>query len=308
MTPHRLLRASSLMLLLAAAEGARAQDSIPAADSAGIARGTAVKAAALTSAYYAGSLFLMGKTWYRGREVVPFHFYDDTRAYHQVDKLGHAFGAYVYSYAGYHWLLRTGLNRTEALLFGATLGLVLQTPVEIMDGIHEGYGFSWGDMAANALGSGIVAGQALVFEDQVVKYKFSYRPSRYADLANGYLGTTPLERALEDYNGHTYWISVPIGRLIPQQRIPRWLNLALGYGADGMIGEFENLRAYDGVAIPEVRRHRQFVLSLDVDWTRIETDSRVLRTVLAGLTFVKLPLPAMELDSEGRWRAWGMYW
>lgn len=308
MTPGSLLQAASLILLLATAEGADAQDSIPAADSAGIRRGTVVKAAALTSGYYAGSLFVLGKTWYRGRDGVPFHFYDDTRAYLQVDKLGHAFGAYVYSYAGYHWLLHAGLSRTEALLFGATLGLVLQTPIEIMDGIHEGYGFSWGDMAANALGSGLVAGQALAFGDQVVKYKFSYRPSRYADLANGYLGTTPLDRLLEDYNGHTYWLSVPIGRLVPQRDIPRWLSVAAGYGADGMIGEFENLREYDGVAIPELRRRRRFLLSLDVDWTRIETDSRVLRTVLTGLAYVKLPFPAVQVDSDGRWRGWWMYW
>lgn len=117
------------------------------------------KALGYTTAYYAGSLIILGKTWYKDRERVPFHFYNDNKAYLQVDKLGHTFGAYLYSYIGYHYLTHIGLTRKEALSYGATLGLVLQLPIEIMDGIHEGYGFSWGDMAANAMGSVLVLGQ-----------------------------------------------------------------------------------------------------------------------------------------------------
>ncbi|MDT8322855.1 MAG: DUF2279 domain-containing protein [Bacteroidota bacterium] len=122
----------------------------------------------LTSAYYAASLFVLSQTWYKDRALVPFHFYNDNRAYLQVDKLGHMFGAYVYSYIGYHLLRESGFSRDESLLYGATLGLVLQTPVEIMDGIHEGYGFSWGDMAANAMGSALVLVQEALFREQLV--------------------------------------------------------------------------------------------------------------------------------------------
>jgi hypothetical protein len=124
----------------------------------------------LTSAYYAASLFVLSRTWYKDRALVPFHFYNDNRAYLQVDKLGHMFGAYVYSYIGYHLLRESGFSRDASLLYGATLGLVLQTPVEIMDGIHEGYGFSWGDMAANAMGSALVLVQEALFREQLVKF------------------------------------------------------------------------------------------------------------------------------------------
>lgn len=266
------------------------------------------KAIGYTSAYYAGSMYLLSKTWYKDRNVVPFHFYNDSRAYLQVDKFGHTFGAYVYSYAGYHFLLNAGVSRKEALYYGATLGLVLQTPIEIMDGIYEGYGFSWGDMAANTLGSALVLGQELLFREQVVKYKFSYRESSYARNANGYLGETTMSRILEDYNGHTYWLSFPANKVAPARAIPGWLNIALGYGANGMYGEYENISAYNGVLIPETRRYRQFLLSLDVDWTRIETRSKFLNTVLKGMFFIKLPFPALEYNPNGRFRGYWLYY
>ncbi|MBI3111151.1 MAG: DUF2279 domain-containing protein [Ignavibacteriales bacterium] len=261
-----------------------------------------------TSAYYAGSMFILGKTWYKDRSIVPFHFYDDTKAYLQVDKFGHAFGAYVYSYIGYHYLLHAGLSRNEALLYGATLGFVLQSPIEIMDGIHEGYGFSWGDMAANAMGSAFVLGQELLFNEQVVKYKFSYLRSGYADQANGYLGSSPLDRLLTDYNGHTYWFSMPVRRVVGSDIAPPWLNIAVGYGANGMFGEFENISRYNGVDIPKTTRYRQLLFSLDIDWTRIETGSSLLDTILKGLTFVKLPFPAFEYNSMGKLRWYWLYY
>jgi hypothetical protein len=295
------------LVLLSAPSEAFAQDTIPDRDSLRPNGTTVLKAAAYTSAYYAGSLFILGKTWYQDRAVVPFHFYNDNSAYLQVDKLGHAFGSYVYSYLGHRYLLSTGHTTKEALLFGATLGLVLQTPIEIMDGIHEGYGFSWGDMAANAVGSVFVVGQEALFGEQIATQKFSYWESSYARNANGSLGRTALDRLFSDYNGHTYWVSMPVNRLWRDHRIPAWLNIAGGYGANGMYGEFENLAIHDGVALPEAARYRQLLFSLDVDWTRVEANSRLLRAALKGLTFVKLPFPTIEYSPPGQWRAYWVY-
>jgi uncharacterized protein YfiM (DUF2279 family) len=265
------------------------------------------KALAYTSVYYAASFVILSNTWYKDRQIVPFHFYNDNRAYHQVDKLGHAFGAYVYSYAGYHYLMNAGFTRTEALCFGATLGLLLQTPIEIMDGIHEGYGFSWGDIAANTLGSAIVFGQELLFNEQVVKYKFSYWESKYSKTSNNYLGKTSMERLLKDYNGHTYWLSFPLSRLLNYQFIPSWFNIAVGYGADGMYGEFENVTSYNGINIPETRRYKQYLLSFDIDWSRIETNSNIMNIILKGIFFIKLPFPALEFNSKGKIQGYWLY-
>ncbi len=266
------------------------------------------KAAAYTSAYYAGSMYFLSKTWYKDRKTVPFHFYNDFTGYMQIDKLGHAFGAYVYSYVGYHTLLNSGLTRNEALYYGATLGLFLQTPIEIMDGIHEGYGFSWGDMAANTLGSAMVFGQEILFNEQVIKYKFSYSPSHCADKANGLYGETFSERLLKDYNGHTYWLSFPIDVLGLKDKVPSWLNFAVGFGANGMYGEFENLASFNGVDLPFANRYRQYLLSLDIDWSKIKTDSKILQFILQALTFIKLPFPAIEYNSMGKFKGYWLYY
>jgi hypothetical protein len=74
-----------------------------------------------------------------------------------------------------------------------------------------------------------------------------------------------------------------------------------------MYGEFENITSYDGVAIPQVSRYRQILLSLDVDWTRVETRSSVLNAVLKGMATIKMPFPALEY-SQGRLAAhWVFY-
>lgn len=278
------------------------------ADSTQFNEGTLCAVIAAESAYYALSMTVLRNTWYRGRDIVPFHFYNDNRAYLQVDKFGHAFGAYVESYAGYHLLRSAGLSETNALLFGGTLGLIMQTPIEIMDGIHEGWGFSWGDMGANTVGSAIVIGQQLLFEQQLMKCKFSYWESTYSRQANGYLGKTSLDRVLKDYNGQTYWLSMPLDAIIRRSGIPSWLCLSIGYGANGMYGEYENVREYNGVPIPPATRYRQYLLSLDIDWTRIQTDSPILKTILTGLTFIKLPFPTFELTSTGHSTAHWLYY
>jgi hypothetical protein len=257
--------------------------------------------------YFTAALFVLLKIWYSHREVIPFHFNNDNKGYLQVDKFGHAFGGYAISYIGYHWMLSSGMSKNKALIYGGALGLILQTPIEIVDGLHEGLGFSWGDMAANAFGSGLVAGQALLFERQIVKYKFSFHNSPYARQANGYLGTNTLNRLFEDYNGHTYWISMPANMLFTRSGLPDWLNIAAGYSANGMFGEFQNITSYNGVALPETQRYRQFLFSLDIDWPKIETGSGFLKTVLHGMTFIKLPFPAIEYNSKGRFKGYWLY-
>lgn len=260
------------------------------------------------AAYYGLSMVVLNNTWYKGRKKVPLHFYDDSRAYLQVDKFGHAFGAYVQSYCGYHLLRQVGISEGNAIAFGGTLGLVMQAPIEIMDGLHEGWGFSWGDMIANASGSALVIGQQLAFGEQIAIGKFSYRESAYARQSNGYLGHNSLDRVLKDYNAHTYWLSIPVARFLPGRGLPPWLCISAGYGADGMYGEYENIREHNGVVIPETPRFRQYLLSLDIDWRRIDTGSPVLDAILTALTFVKLPFPALELTSQGRVKGYALYY
>jgi len=127
-------------------------------------------------------------------------------------------------------------------------------------------------------------------------------------MANGYLGSTPLEQLSDDYNGHTYWFSGNINRLTKQSVLPPWLNVAVGYSAGGMFGEFENKTEYNGVTIPETQRHRQLLLSLDIDFAKIKTNSKFLKILFQGLNVVKVPFPAIELNTKGEFKGHWLYY
>lgn len=162
---------------------------------------------------YLGSMAYLQYVWYSDRDRVPFHFYNDFRGYRAIDKMGHIYGAYLQSYIGFHALKWAGMSRPKAAWYGGSLGFFLQLPIEIWDGMYEGWGFSWSDVAANALGSALVIAQELTFHEQIVKCKFTFSPSPYARQANGYLGEG-FSQLLYDYNAHTYWLSANLDRVI----------------------------------------------------------------------------------------------
>lgn len=306
--PSQVFTTVLVALLLLFYQPASGLDSSAPKDSVQVSRKKLYTVVAVESIYYGGSMLVLQNAWYKDRPTVPLHFFNDNRGYLQVDKFGHAFGSYAESYIGYHWLKKIGLSKTNALLLGGTMGFILQTPIEIMDGIHEGWGFSWGDITANAAGSALVIGQELLFKEQIIKYKFSYAESSYSSRDNDYLGKTSLDRLLKDYNGHTYWLSMPVNKLAFSNRIPDWLNIAVGYGANGMFGEFENITEYNGFPIAPTERYRQYLLSLDIDWTRIKTRSKFLKILFTGMTFVKLPFPAIEFTSKGTTKGYLLYY
>jgi hypothetical protein len=238
---------------------------------------------------------------------VPFHFYNDLKGYNQVDKFGHVCGAYFESYVGFQSFLWAGVDRKKAIWYGGSLGFLMQLPIEIWDGLYEGWGFSVTDICANTLGSSLVIGQELLFHEQILKYKISFWPSPYAAQANGYLGTG-INQFMYDYNGHTYWLSMGLNRIIPSQKIPDWINIAFGYGAGGMFGEFENKTSYKGVSIPETERYRQFLFSMDIDFTRIPTRNKTLKKIFNSMFIVKVPFPALEWNSKGKFRFYPLYY
>lgn len=74
-----------------------------------------------------------------------------------------------------------------------------------------------------------------------------------------------------------------------------------------MFGKYENINSYNGVEIPETQRYRQFLLSLDVDWSQINVKSKFLKVMFYGLNFVKVPFPAIEFNSKGHFKGYWIY-
>lgn len=247
-----------------------------------------------TGAYLSGLSFL-SYIWYKDHERVPFHLYNDSKGYLQMDKAGHAFGAYRESFAAYYALRWAGVEKKRALLYGGPIGFLFQIPIEIFDGLYEGWGFSWSDIAANTFGSALFMAQEAIFEEQIILIKFSYTPSGYPKY-HSILGETQLESFVLDYNAHTYWLSGNIYKITGIKKIPKWINIAFGYSANGMIKEFENPLYYNGQAFPHLERYRQFLFSLDIDFSKIPTEKKWLRSVFRTLNLIKIPFPTIEVN------------
>ena len=259
------------------------------------------------SAFYVAGLSYLQFVWYRDHESVPFHWYNDNAGWLQLDKAGHMYAAYVESAVGYRALRWAGVDRRKALIYGGMLGLVLQTPIEVFDGLYEGYGFSWGDMVANAAGSALFTAQEAWLDQQVVRMKFSYSPSPYAKYRPWVLGDTQGQRFFQDYNGHTYWLSTNLRALFPASSLPPWLNIAFGYSGNGMLAEFRNPTVSRGIRMPDLVRYRQYFLSVDLDLTQIPTRNIYLRGLFQVLNIIKIPAPALEYNTVDGFRLRGLY-
>jgi len=237
----------------------------------------------------------LNELWYSDYERSSFRTVTDSEEWLQMDKLGHIFSSYQLGRLGANTLNWAGVSEKDQLLYGSTLGFGFLTAVEVMDGFSEEWGFSWSDMLANLTGTGLYVGQELLWREQRITMKYSFNTSPYASQRPDALGDGFFEEFLKDYNGQTYWLSANINAFIPNKTFPNWLNIAFGYGADGMLtGDPED------IAFPNQNRTRQYYLSLDVDLTRIRTNSHFLRTLFDVFNVIKIPFPALEINSEGR--------
>ena len=247
-----------------------------------------------TGIYLAGLSYL-SFIWYKDQKRVPFHFYDDSKGYLQIDKAGHAYITYYESLMAYSALRWAGINKKNALIYASTIGTIYQTPIEIFDGLYERWGFSWPDIAANTFGILLFTTQEALFDEQVLLLKFSYSPSRYRKY-HPILGESHLESFFLDYNAHTYWLSGNVSKLTGIKNFPRWINIAFGYSANGMIKEFENPTYYNGEPFPYFERYRQFLFSLDIDFSKIPSKKKWLRNIFRTVNLIKFPFPALEIN------------
>lgn len=257
---------------------------------------TAVGAVSLT-----GALVGLNYLWYADHPRTSFHFFNDNADWLQMDKAGHVATAYQLSRIGFESVRWTGADRKRAALAGTGYSLLFLTGIEVLDGFSEAWGFSPGDAAANLAGAALFIGQEFGWEEQRIQVKFSYAPSGSAPYRPETLGANDAERIIKDYNGQTYWLSVNPGSFRSDgARILPWLNVALGYGADGMLGGSENPETNAaGAPLPDFERYRRFFLSLDVDLTKIHVRSGFLNAFLGAFGFIKIPAPALEYSRGG---------
>lgn len=269
---------------------------------------------------YSGALVGLNYLWYKDYPRSRFQFFNDGREWMQVDKIGHTYNAYYQSrwaVGMYRW---TGMDDKKAIWIGGMTGTFLQSSIEILDAFSAQWGFSAWDFGANMLGSAMVIAQELAWKEQRICLKISAYPQRYPagqlrQRANNLYGTSLPELFLKDYNAITSWASINIASFIKRDtKFPDWINIAVGYGAQNMYGGFENrwcdadgLKAENCppdelVDRTDVTRYRQFYLSPDIDFTRIPVRRKGFKIFLQMLNMVKLPFPALEVNTLGKVR------
>jgi len=264
-------------------------------------------------AAYGGILVGLNAIWYAKYPRSSFHFFNDNKEWQQMDKVGHIYAAYTESKVMMETWRWAGLPREKSIWIGGVSGVAYQSIIEILDGFSSEYGFSSGDFAANILGSALFISQELAWNQQKIIPKFSFYKKNYhqPDLesrSDKLFGTTGIERFMKDYNGQSYWLSANIRSFFSESKMPRWLNISLGYGAEGMFGGTENI-GYDkdGNIIfdrRDVKRYRQWYLAPDIDFTQIKTNSKGLKILLFVLNSFKFPTPALEYSNgsfKGHW-------
>jgi len=246
-----------------------------------------------TGVAYGGSLYALNEAWYK-QQRTTFHTFNDCAQWNQVDKVGHFYSAYQLSNVGKQLFRWTNMSEKKSAIWGSVMSQVFMTTIEVFDGFSAEYGFSWCDISANLLGGGFFLSQELGWKEQRIKPKFSFHTTEYAAIRPELLGDGLLEQILKDYNGQTYWLSFDIyGMAGENNRIPSWLNLALGYGAEEMVygrEEQNNMNGYYS--------YRQFYAGIDFDLSHIKTKSKLLKGIIFIVDMIKLPAPALEYNTR----------
>lgn len=239
---------------------------------------------------YTGVLLGLNQLWYKDQPRTGFHFFNDNRDWQQVDKVGHGYSTYHLSRIQYEAFRWAGLSPKKAALWGSLTGFAWLLPVEVLDGFSAAYGASAGDLLANSGGALLFGTQQLLWGEQRLSLKFSFHPTNWAPKRKTLLGNSLGEQLLKDYNGQTYWLSADLWRL-SGGKTPRWLNLALGYGASGMVYSNATQNREMGYSA-----YSQLFLAPDINLRHIRSNKKAVRLLLFVLEGIHLPTPALEFS------------
>lgn len=257
-----------------------------------------------SSGLYTISMLGLNQLWYSDFDKAPLHAFDDSRSWQTMDKFGHMTSSYWSGRYGMDMLRWSGVDKKKSRYYGAAMGWIAMNSFEFFDGFSAKWGFSFYDMASNTIGSAVLIGQDLAWGEQRVALKISSKYSDFAQYSPKTLGDNLVERLLKDYNGQTYWASINVHSFLADgNKVPNWLNLAVGVGAEGMVGadadNFIHGGLPEGLTLPEdLKRYRQYYMSIDIDLHKLPKKFGPLKTLAEVFGFIKIPAPTLEF-SEG---------
>lgn len=243
---------------------------------------------------WAGSMIGLNEIWYKQVPKSSWNTFDDSKQWLQMDKAGHFYTANklnLFTTEMFEW---SGVKAKNAIWYGLGVSFGFQTTLEFLDAHTEEWGWSWGDVVANTLGSSSYTLQRVFWGEQRIIPKFSYSPTEFASVRPNVLGSTFAESLLKDYNGQTYWLSISPGSFIGGGKIPKWACLSLGYSAHEKLVGSEPYYI-DPATGQEYFEQREFLFSLDIDFSQIHVRRPWLRAILKQLNYLKVPFPALMI-------------
>jgi hypothetical protein len=203
---------------------------------------------------YGLSMTWLYSQWYKDYPKSSFHFFNDNNEWEQMDKYAHGWDAYNIAKPLMHCYQWAGYNHTKSLFYGSAIAFLFQTTVEVFDGFSSEWGFSGGDMLANAGGTILFAGQEYYWKEQRIVLKYSFHQSEFSKYRPQLLGNSLPENILKDYNGLTFWLTINPKSFLKTSFLPNWFSLAFGFGADGMTGGKSNPLVVDDKVLPIIYR------------------------------------------------------
>jgi hypothetical protein len=236
------------------------------------------------------------KVWYT-EETTVFHsleFLNDWNKYQQMDKFGHFEDAYFTSDLSgkiYRW---SGMSGNSSVWLGALTGWLWMLEIEVSDAFMAEWGFSWGDMLANTVGSGFYVLQQFNYDLLGgIHPKFSWHKSE-AWKKNWY--TRDPQALIEDYEGMTFWLTVNPHHYFPEswkKSYPQWLApLGLAFGVSAKDISWNPFGGY-----------QEYFVGLDIDLRKlpIGDDWGFFKFLKSEVNFLRLPLPTIRFSPSGTW-------
>ena len=180
-----------------------------------------------------GSYLYIENSWWSEKQTA-FHFDNGSDKVYalNVDKAGHFIGGLQAAELFSQSMRWAGMNKKQALWFGATFGSGLQLAIEMKDAYAPYWGFSTLDLTIGSVGAFLPIAKYYSPTLRAFDVKLSYwkQHNTYWDLERQ-RGKTPNKYAWQDdYVNQTYWLSVDLNHF--NEKIPEWLNIAIGFGLD----------------------------------------------------------------------------
>jgi hypothetical protein len=248
-------------------------------------------------AFYIGGV--LGLNDGLSHDYLNHKFHQDYARNLQMDKAAHIFASYQIGNLFFNSLKWSGTSEQTQLIYGAGMGFIFLTSIELVEGFSH-YGYSYKDILANGIGTSLFVSQELLWKEQRIVVKISFKNSDFISPSPSQMKA----QIMHEFDDQTVWMSVNLRSFFKNDKIPKWLNIAVGYGVEG-ISSTNYIKVGD--LNQKADAYRQFYISFDADLTKIDTKSHFLKTVFAVFNTIKIPAPTIEYSVNEGFRARGLY-